>query len=163
MASFEFTASRIPPFYSEPCNYQLTFKQLTISSAVKPQSLFLAYVPNSRPPSLYGNVTFSYDPFWPVHSYDWSSFCHPKNQCCPKSSHPPPLLHPKVILELPVRWSGVLNLKGSTAWTFAVPFRVLSWKSVPYFSDISLFQEIFIKRSCTSTVKLKTLLIKTVL
>ena len=39
-------------------------KQLTIPSAWKLQGYFLATVPNSSPPGMYGHVTFSDFPFW---------------------------------------------------------------------------------------------------
>ena len=58
---------------------KLTHQQLTIPSAWKLQSYFLARVLNSRPPSLYKHVTFSvFRPFG-LSVMTHPPICHPKS------------------------------------------------------------------------------------
>ena len=90
--TFDFTADRIPPFYTEPCDWcQLAYQQLTIPRTWKLQSYFLPRVPNCRPPSMsVGMWHDSLIPFWAL-SYDLSPFCHPKDPMIPKN--PPASSH----------------------------------------------------------------------
>ena len=56
---FHFTSSRISPFYWKPCDLcQLPYQQSNHPKCLETASL-LFRVPNSRPPKLYGRVTFS--------------------------------------------------------------------------------------------------------
>ena len=61
--TFDFTAGRIPPFYTEPCDWcQLPYQQLTIPRTWKLHSYFLPRVPNRRPPSLSGACDIQWFP-----------------------------------------------------------------------------------------------------